>query len=235
MIQQQDQLNASILVLKSLLNLQMGYDVNKPFSPSSKLEDLNKKFDYAVYSQTNFDPNNKIEIQLLNKALDLQKLNIEATKSAYFPTLAAFGSYQKNGQNNKFNFPKYYTTALVGVQLSVPIFDGFNKDAKIKQAKLSLTQSENTKASVQNALTMAYINANTNVNNAKNQLELNKQTLNLAQTVYNITKAKYDEGVGNSFELITADSDLKNAKIQNVVAQFNLLNSIFDLKTAIGK
>src|SRR5204863_2872165 len=115
------------------------------------------------------------------------------------PTLAAFGSFQLNGQNNKFNFPKYYQTAIVGLQLSVPIFDGFSKDSKIKQAQLGLLQGQNTKANVQNALNMAYVNANTNVNNAKNQLDLNQMTLTLAETVYNTTYTKYKEGVGNSF------------------------------------
>ena len=82
---------------------------------------------------------------------------------------------------------------------------------------------------------MAYINANNNLSTAKNQLELNKQTLTLAELVYNTTKTKYDLGVGSSFELITADSDFKNSKIQYIISQYNLVTAIFDLKTALGK
>jgi outer membrane protein len=232
--QQQDQIKTAVSVLKSLLNLQMGYDVTKPVNLTSTLEDLNRKFGADLYASTSFDANKKFEMQILNKGLELQALNIRANKMGYYPSLVAIGSYQISGQNNTFEFPKYYKTAIVGLQLSIPIFDGFAKDSRITQAKLSLLQMQNTKASVQNALTMAYINANTNVSNAKKQLELNKLTLSLAETVYNTTATKYKEGVGSSFELTTADSDLKNARIQNVVAQYNLISAIFDLKIALG-
>lgn len=233
--QQLDQLKSTIGVLKALLNLQMGYDVTKPIILTSTLQDMNQRFSVELYSKTTFDPNAKLEIQVLNKGLELQKLTVKANKMGYYPTLAAFGTYQLNGQNKTFEFPKYYKTALVGLQLSVPIFDGFAKDAKIKQAKLTLEQVENTKANVQNALTLAYINANNNVNTAKNQLELNKQSLALAESIYNTTKTKFDLGVGNSFELTTADGDFKNAKIQYTIAQYNLVNAIYDLKVALGK
>ncbi len=233
--QQLDQLKSAINVLKSLLNLQMGYDVSKPVILTSSLADLNSKFAIELYTKSTFDPNSKLEIQVLNKGLELQRLSVKSNKMGYYPTLVAIGSFQLNGQNSKFSFPKYYQTALVGLQLNVPIFDGFSKDSKIKQSKLSLEQVENTKVNVQNALTMAYINANNNLTNAQNQLEINRQTLALAESVYNTTKTKYDLGVGSSFELITADSELKNAKIQFTISQYNLLNAVYDLKTALGK
>ncbi len=233
--QQLTQLKAAIVVLKSVLNLQMGVDVNKSLNLTTSLDELNKMFSLERYANAAFDVNNKIEVRVLSKGLELQKLAVKANQMGYYPSLVAFGTYQLNGQNNDFKFPKYYKTAIVGLQLSVPIFDGFAKDAKIKQSKLTLEQVENTKANVQNALTMAYLNANNNLSNAKNQLEINKQTLELAELVYTTTKTKYDLGVGSSFELITADSDFKNAKIQFVISQYNLVNSIFDLKTAIGK
>jgi outer membrane protein len=233
--QQIEQFKSTINVLKALLNLQIGYDVNKPINLTSTIDDLNKKFSWDVYGKSTFDVNRKVEMQIVNKGLELQKLNIKATRMGYAPTLAAFGTYQLQGQNSKFEFPKYYKTFLVGLSLNVPVFDGFNRDSKIRQATLSLQQMENSKVNYQNALTLAYINANTNVTNARNQLDINKQTLELAQSVYTTTKAKYDMGVGSSFEMITADSELKNTKVQYVLSQYNLLNAIFELKTALGQ
>ena len=143
--QQLDQLKSAIGVLKSVLNLQMGVDVNKPTNLTTNLDELNKMFSLENYSKVSFDASNKIELKIINKGLELQKLSVKANQMGYYPTLVAFGSYQLNGQNNKFDFPKYYKTAIVGLQLNVPIFDGFSKDAKIKQAKLTLEQAENSK------------------------------------------------------------------------------------------
>ena len=233
--QQMEQLDATIKVLKSLLNLQMGYDVNKPLELTSTLEELNKKFAVNIYEKTQFDVNNKIEYKLISKGIALQQMNVKANKMAYYPTLAGFGTFQYTGQNKTLDFPKYYQTAIVGLQLNVPVFDGFSKDAKIKQAKYSLSQYENNRAMIQNALAMAYINAQTGLQNAQRQYELSKQSLALAETIYNTTALKYKEGVGSSFELTTAESDLQNAKIQSTLSQYNLINAVFELKTALGK
>lgn len=234
-IQQTEQLEATIKVLMSLLNLQMGYDVNKPIQLTSTLDELNKKFAVNVYEKTQFDVNNKMEYKLISKGIELQRMNVKANKMAYYPTLAGFGTFQYTGQNKTLDFPKYYQTVIVGLQLNVPVFDGFSKDSKIKQAKYSLSQYENNRAMIQNALAMAYINAQTGLQNAQRQFELSKQSLALAETIYNTTALKYKEGVGSSFELTTAESDLQNAKIQNILAQYNLINAVFELKTALGK
>jgi outer membrane protein len=233
--QQLDQVKSAVKVLQALLNLQMGYDVNKPFTLTSTLDDLNKKFAADLYAEMKFDVTMKPEYKLISKGVDLQKMSVKANKMGYYPTLAGFGTYQVNGQNSKFSFEKGYQMVLVGLQLNVPIFDGFAKDARIKQAKYTLEQYENNRQMIQNSLAMAYINAQTGLTNARRQLEINKQTLELAQTVYNTTSLKYKEGVGSSFELTTAESDLNNARIQNVIAQYNVIMGVFDLKTALGK
>jgi outer membrane protein len=233
--QQLDQAKSALKVLNSLLNLQIGYDVNKPFTLTSTLEDLNKKFSAEAYANMKFDVTVKPEYKIITKGLELQRLNVRANKMGYYPTLAGFGTYQINGQNNTFSFDKTYRMFLIGLQLNVPIFDGFSKDSKIRQASYTVQQYENNRQMVQNSLSMAYINAQTGLNNARRQMEINKQTLELAETVYNTTSLKYKEGVGNSFELTTAESELNNARIQNVIAQYNVIMGVFDLKTALGK
>ena len=48
-------------------------------------------------------------------------------------SIVVSASYQKNAQRSKFDFFKkegdFFTTALAGVKLTVPIFDGFARKA----------------------------------------------------------------------------------------------------------
>ena len=83
----------------------------------------------------------------------LGEFNVRRYKLSKLPTLSLFGSYSKIAQRNQFNFLNFsedwFTTALVGVKLSVPIFEGFAKDARIKKAQLELDQTQNNMTQLQ--------------------------------------------------------------------------------------
>ena len=43
-------------------------------------------------------------------------------------------------------------------------------------------------------------------------LDLQEKNLELAKTVYNATKTKFEQGLGSSFEVLQADTDFQNAQ-----------------------
>ena len=109
----------------NVLKFQMGYPVGDPiiavddidalFSPASQA-DLTAPIAY----------NQRPEYQVLEMGRKLNELNVEFNKAGYLPNLAAFGSYQQSAQgDNLFKDPFWIPTAVVGLQLNVPIFDGF--------------------------------------------------------------------------------------------------------------
>src|ERR1700748_1051306 len=62
------------------------------------------------------------------------------------PTAKLNANYAQNQYVNNFDlFAKntWYPTTYIGVAVNIPIFDGFYKDANIKQARLKLMQTEN--------------------------------------------------------------------------------------------
>ncbi|MBC7902344.1 MAG: TolC family protein, partial [Gemmatimonadaceae bacterium] len=157
------------------------------------------------------------DYQLYQIAKRLGDLNVKRYKYAYYPTLAAFGTYNKNAQRNKFdifNFSKqWFTTALVGVKLSVPIFDGFAKDARVKKAKLELQQTlydiENTTQTIDNEVEQARVT----IRSSLLTMDLQKRNAALAERVYNTEKIKYEQGLGSNLEVINAQAALKTAQI----------------------
>lgn len=179
------------------------------------------------------------EFQLLTLNRKLNEYNIRRYKLSYLPTLAAFGSYQKNAQRNSFDFFKsggqWFTTSLVGLKLTVPIFDGFAKSARVNQAKLQLQKTnnniDNLKESIDNDVAQARYRISAAVVTIDNQ----RRNMDLATKVYNSTKLKYEQGLGANQEIYTAQAELKVAQNNYYSALYDAIIAKIDFLKATGK
>ena len=164
------------------------------------------------------------EYQFLTIAKTLNEYNVRRYKLSQLPTLAAFGSYSKNAQRQTLDFfqgGSWFTTSVIGLRLSVPIFDGFAKSSRIQKAKIEVQRSNNSleqlKASIDNDVVQARLKISAAVITLDNQ----KRNIELAEKVYNTTKTKYEQGLGNNQEIYNAQTELK-------VAQNNYYGSLYD-------
>lgn len=84
---------------------------------------------------------NDLSVQELVIAMQQQKLY--ATKAELLPKIALIGQYQIQAQadNLKFNNYAWPRTSFLGLQISVPIFNGGQSKSRINQARI-LTQQE---------------------------------------------------------------------------------------------
>ncbi len=178
------------------------------------------------------------EYQLLTFAKKLNEYNVRRYKLSYLPTLAAFGSYNKNAQRQKFDFfggGAWFSTSLVGLKLTIPIFDGFAKSARVQNARLQLQKTNNNidqlKESIDNDVTQAKLKITAALITVDNQ----KQNTDLAEKVYNSTKLKYEQGLGNNQEIYTAQAELKVAQNNYYSALYDAIIAKIDFLKAIGK
>ena len=227
----QNQLEAGNAGLKFLLHMpQQEKLVLTDILSEDKLKEniLDAAYNYA----------DRKEYQLLQLGKKLNEYNVRRYKLSYLPTLAAFGNYYKNAQRNKFNFfnnGPWFTSSLVGVKLSVPIFDGFAKAARVSKAKLELEKTNNNleqlKSSIDNDVTQATLKMTSSLLT----MDAQKQNMELAEKVYNTTKIKYDQGLGSNQEIYTAQSELKVAQNNYYSALYDAIIAKIDYLTAIGK
>lgn len=180
----------------------------------------------------------RVEYQQGELAKKLNEYNVRRYELSKLPTVAAFGTFSKNAMRNSFNFfgkGDWFTTALVGVKVSVPIFEGFAKDARIAKAKLQLKQIENgienTKLQIDNDVQAARIS----MGNALLTMEAQKKNMELAESVYNQAKLKYDQGLGSNLEITTAQTELKTAQVNYYSALYDAVIARVDYARAIGK
>ncbi|HUR12432.1 MAG TPA: TolC family protein [Flavitalea sp.] len=226
-----NQLSSGLLGLKLLL----GMPAKDSLVLTDSLTDADLKEDILEGVYTYAD---RKEFQQLELAKKLGQLNVKRYQLTYIPTVAAFGSYSKNAQRDKFNFfnfkEKWFTTALIGLKVSVPIFDGFARDARIKRAKLELMQTENNLQNLQLLIDNEVQTARNNMRSAILSMDLQKRNMVLAEEVYEQTKKKYEQGLGSNIEITNAQTELRIAQTNYYSALYDAIIARIDYRKAAG-
>ena len=185
-----------------------------------------------------YNYNERKEIQLLTLASKLNGYNIKRYNLSRIPTIAAFGSYSKNAQRNSFNFfnkGDWFTTSLIGLKVSVPIFDGFARRSKIESAKLTFQKSNNSLEQAKQSMDNEVIQARSRFKSALLTADIQKQNIQLAEDVFNTTRKKYDQGLGSNQEIYTAQTELKVAQNNYFSALYDAITAKVDYLKAVGK
>ena len=134
-----------------------------------------------------------------------------------------------------FNDAQWIPTAVIGLQLNIPIFDGFARESKIERAKLDLEKAVREKDQLTESIRLEVANARIKYNNAVQKVTNSKENMALAQRIYKTTQIKYTEGLGSSLELNQAESALFVEQSGYIQALFTLLMAKAELEIALGK
>lgn len=190
--------------------------------------------------EENFKYEDRNEIKLLNTAVKLQGYDIRRYKLSYYPTVAAFYNFQKNGQrraseNGQSQPWFWYNTNLVGINVSVPIFDGFQKKNKIRQSQFTLEKVQNTLDQARKGIDLEKTIAKNTLTSAILTMDSQEKNMELAQNVYNTVKKKYEQGLGSSFEILQADTDFQQAQSNYFKALYDAIIAKISYQKALGK
>jgi len=174
-----------------------------------------------------------IDIQMLEAQKEMNRLNESLIKAGYLPTVAFVGSYGYTGYREEFgnyfksNSPEseWFSSSYVGLSVSIPIFDGFEKRSKLKQARLDYQKTAMTLDNTMERFMVNYQNAMNNYQNHKNNVERQKKNIALAEKVYQETALKYREGLSTMSEVLQDELGLSNA-------QASYLNALYSFKDA---
>jgi outer membrane protein len=187
-----------------------------------------------------FSYENRNEIKLLNKSKELQGYDVRRWKLSYFPTVAAFYGYQKNGQRSANDAVGskpwfWYSQSQVGLNVNIPIFDGFNKKYKIQQAQLNIQKTESTLDQAKKGIDLEINVSKSTLNTAIHNLDVQEDNMQLAERVYNTVKKKYEQGLGSSFEVLQSDNEMQQAQSNYFKALYEATVAKINYLKALGK
>jgi len=211
-------------MIKYMLNIPLDNTIILTDSP--KMDLLQNSSEMAI----NFSGH--IDIRLLESQKEINRVNQKVINSGYVPTLAFTGQYSVQGLRSEFgnyfnNSPEnqWFGASYIGLGLSIPIFDGFEKRSKSRQAKLETQKTEALLFDKKEKFTADYQNAVNNFQNNKTNVERQQKNIDLAGKVYDETALKYREGLATMSNLLQDEMSLS-------VAQANYLTALYNYKEA---
>jgi outer membrane protein len=178
------------------------------------------------------------EFQYADLGIRLNKYNIRRYKLSKLPTLSVNGYYNKNAFRNQFDFfgkGAWYSVSAFTLNLNVPIFTGFATNAKIRKAELELQKSINQQDYLKLSIDNEIEAARNNFRSAIVSLDYQKKNMELAESVYQQTKKKYEAGTGSQTEINTAQTDLKTAQTNYITSLYDAIIAKVDFLKATGK
>lgn len=221
-----------------MLKFAIGMPLSEELTLTDSAESL-MSTDANALLQAPYDPNVNVDVQLVQRGLTMQHLNVKSKKAAYMPTLAGFFTVQTQAQRNKVNFfdskEPYLYGNFWGLSLNVPILSGGQRKYATQKASVEVKRMESQLDFVKQQALLNYESARIELNNANQTFALSKQSMDLAQQLYDKENTKYKEGIGSSFDLTTRNSNLISTKGNYIQSMLRLLQSKNKLAKALGQ
>ena len=230
---QKDNLERQKVVALDRLKLVMGFPLDESIVLEGQLMEFAEELGEEAMAGS-FDVNSRPEVRLANVGLELNELNLKLNRVGYLPSLRGNAAYNRQFQGDTFSDGFWASTTFVGLNLSVPIFDGFDRKAKIQRAKIDIQETLNQKTDLIRGINFEVRTARNNYLNAlRNKAEQNRN-LALAERIYNTTQVKYKEGVGSSIEVTQAEQSMYTTQSNYLQSVYEFVIAKYDLLLAIG-
>ena len=219
------------------LKMQMGMSVKDSLNLKDNLTSLYNIASSEPEIANQLDYTKRPEYQMLTQQKKMYELDKKRYQYGYAPTIAAFAQHQQNAFSVDFanSFNKFYPGTFVGLNVTVPIFDGLNKQSKIQQAKINVQKVERSTEQLENAIEMEVFSAKTTYNRTKEQLTILNENYLLADNIYKKINTKYQNGLSSSLDVVTAEKDLKESQKNYLNGIYDLLIARANLKKALGQ
>lgn len=229
-LQNQELLKSRYASLKN----QMGYPPGSDLKV--KYDTTGVEWEAMLDTTQSLVPENRIEYQLLKTQQSLQEANLNYYEWGFLPSLIAFGQYSLSYQSNEFSqiYGKDYPNSNVGLQLSFPIFEGGKRIQEIAQAKLEVERIDYDLVSLNNGVSAEYATAMASYKSTLNNYRVLKENVSLAKDVYGTIQLQYKAGTRTYLDVITAETDLRTAEVNETEALYEVLSSKLDVQKALG-
>jgi outer membrane protein TolC len=226
----EESLKAKYSVLKHMMGvvpqkqLTVSYDSSR--FESEILYDTAKNLDYSK----------RIEYQQMQTSLTLQNTEISYYRWSFLPTLSAYYDYEPLFQNDQFAdlYEKNYPTQVIGLKLTIPIFQGLNRIENLSKAKIQYKRLQLGMEYLKSGISTEYTQALAAYVSNLNELKIAKTNITVAKDIFNTVKFQYDKGIKAYLEVIVSETDLRTAELNYLDVLFRVLSSKMDLEKALG-
>ena len=164
------------------------------------------------------------EIQSSKLNIESSKLDISVAKAGYYPTIslsASTGSTTNSASENAWGKQmKYGWNNMIGINLSIPIFDNRQNKSAVKKARLQYSSSQLDLINKQKELYKNIESLWLDATNARQQYDAAESKLKSSRTSFDMVSEQFNLGMKNTVELLTEKNNLLSAQQQRIQAKY---------------
>lgn len=174
------------------------------------------------------------DVRQLRLMEDLRRAELRAEQSEYLPTLSLFGTYSINAQQS--GSPNFFGSSdaqraygrQVGLQLSLPLFSGMQRPARVGQRRVVIEQVRTQQELVRDQVENQVRTAVEQVLEARQRVTAQAFGVQQARRGHEIATVQYREGISSALELTDAENALRQS-------EFNYAEAIYDYLVAVAR
>ncbi len=170
----------------------------------------------------------------------LRRTEVRVEQSEYLPKVSLFANYSINAQHN--GSPSFFGGddrfrsygRQVGVEVSMPVFSGFQRPARLQQKEATLEQARTTRRLLRDQVENEVKTLLAQVRESSARGAAQQLARQQAQRGYEIARAQYREGISSPLELTDAEVALRQSEFNYAQAVYDYLAARARLDEALG-
>ena len=211
---------------KTLLNLPLADDIS--VEGSFEIPEVKIKLDELIKQALEKRP--EITRSQLNEQAGQKQLSVAKTRN--LPDFAFFSNYQISHSERLIEMNRIWS---LGLQINIPIFDGFASRAAVKQSESVLKQLQIGTEQVMSVVETEVRNAYLALLEAKTLIDVQRETVAQAQESVRIATIRFENGMITTVELTDTQLALIQSKVNRLQAQHDYVIGLARLEKAIGQ
>ena len=170
------------------------------------------------------------DLRAADEQLRASQQSVAAIRSERLPSLSAFGDQGLIGKTPSHLLPTY----TYGVQLSVPIFDGFRREGRVQEQEAASRELDVRRRDLRQQASIEVRGALLDLSSARQQVDAARERLQFAEQEVSQARERFRAGVAGNADVVTAALSLNSARSQYVDALTSLQSSRVTLARAEG-
>ncbi len=214
----------------------MGFDANISIVPTEQLSDYEKTM-YERALQLSSDISDNSDMRLLDIQTRQLKDALKIQKMSLYPTLSLSANYNWTSMNNGSPFKNLRWTpySMIGLTLSVPLFEGGQRFSRIRQARIQVEEMKWQRDNLCRSITMQAELALDNINLNVKQIASCAKSIQQAERAHEIQQKSFDIGATTYLDLRDSELALTRSRLAYYQSVYNYLTGCSDLELLLGK
>ena len=170
---------------------------------------------------TNLAVDGREELHMLRTAKEINQSTLRLTKLSRIPKVNAFFDLGSQAVDWRVNDnSRYY---LVGVQLSMPLFQGFRTNHTIRQNTREIEKTKLNLSHTTQQLNLAAMVAKNDLQTATQNYVASREQLKSSQSYFNLVEKGYQQGINSLIEFLDGRNQLTLSQLQQNVRLYEML------------